>query len=57
MSQMYILLSNPIRGGCLNDNGHLMFGAKLQGVKNDFKKIAASLFVYTEIGRYISQIN
>ncbi len=43
------------RGG-LNDIYHLRFGAKLQGGTNDFRKMAASLFVYTEIGRSISKI-
>ncbi len=50
------LLSNPlffVEEG-QNGNFHLRFRAKLQGGKNDFRKMAASF--YTEIGRSISKI-
>ncbi len=49
------LLSNPLfyRGG-QNGSSPLKLRPKLQGVKNDFRKMAASVcYFYTEIGRYI----
>ncbi len=51
------LLSNPlyVEEG-QNGNFHLRFRAKLQGGKNDFRKMAASCYFYTEIGRSISKI-
>ncbi len=54
----YYLISNPLfcRGG-QNGNFHFRFRAKLKGVKNGFRKMAASqCYFYGDIGSSVSKI-
>jgi len=43
---IYLVIHYFVEGG-QNDNFHLIFGAKLQGGKEDFWKMAASLFSFS----------